>query len=154
METLEIQGDVVRRARELANGLPVVVSPVTIPRHLGPAYADAWTIGSVANLAADGGAASITYATSVPVLASVTALRGEELLQATSSQPQRVAAIATRRAQIVANLTPGPQRFRFAGEDEEERPALTPYEVRIRESYVGRRATEPTRLPRSDDPST
>jgi hypothetical protein len=127
LETLEIQGDVVRRARELANGLPIVVSPVMLPRHLGRGFADAWTIGSVAAFAA-AGAESITYTDSTPALAVATALRGEELIEATSSHPQRVAVVATGGARIIVNLTPRPERFRFAGGDEELR--LTPYEVR------------------------
>jgi hypothetical protein len=130
METLEIQAAVVRRASILADGLPIVVSPVTLPTHLGRGFADAWVIGSVASLAG-AGAASITYTSSVPALASAAALRGNELLDATSSNPHRVAAIAAGGARVVANLTPEPQRFRFDGEAEGDGLVLAPYEVRV-----------------------
>jgi hypothetical protein len=127
METLEIQGEVVRRAHVLSNDLPVVVSPIRLDAHLGTPFADAWTIGSVANLVA-AGAASLTYSAAALALAHATELEGAELLDVTASQPQRVAALATATTVIVANLTPTSQPLLI---DDEAARDLEPYEVRI-----------------------
>jgi hypothetical protein len=129
METLEIQGEVARRARDLAEGLPIVVSPIVLSEHLHTPFADAWTIGSVANLVS-AGVASLTYAAPTSSFAHVMALEGAELLDVIWSHPRRVAAIATSTTLILANLTPTSQRIRLG---EEERTALTPYEVRVQE---------------------
>ena len=83
-QSLEAQPETVRTATTFADGLPIVVSPVTLrPRdvvhvdHFNPAgttqeipfsvdprqsslFAAAWTVGSIAALA-DAGAASLTY---------------------------------------------------------------------------------------------
>jgi hypothetical protein len=129
METLEIQGEVVRLARDLAEDLPIVVSPVTLSEHLDTPFADAWTIGSVANLVA-AKIASVTYAAPTPSLAHAMALEGAELLDVISSQPRRVAAVATGTTLIIANLTPAARRLRI---EDEEQQALSPYEVRVQE---------------------
>ncbi len=78
METLEIQRDVARRAGELAGGVPIVVSPIVLDTHVGTPFADAWTIGSVASLAA-AGVASMTYAVAAPALVHAISLRDQEL---------------------------------------------------------------------------
>jgi D-apionolactonase len=126
MATLESQSQVVRQARALSNGLPIVVSPVTLNEHVGTPFADAWTIGSVSSLAG-AGAASLTYTHATPALAEVVALMGAEMLDVEVTPPGRVAALATAHALLVTNLTPVPQRFELAGI---EQPALAPYEVR------------------------
>jgi hypothetical protein len=127
METLEIQGQVVRQARALANDLPIVISPVTLDQHVGTPFADAWTIGSVAALT-DAGVASLTYETATPTLARVMGLRDAELMDVTVSHPERVAALAAGTTVVVANLTPAPQRIRV---DDGALDPLTPYEVRV-----------------------
>jgi D-apionolactonase len=134
METLEIQGQVARQASELAGGVPVVVSPITLEDHGGSAFADAWTVGSVAELAA-AGAASLTYALSTDHLSMLMRLRGGELLEVDVADPRRAAALAVTadgsRTLMVANLTDRPQQLTVDGR---ERPALSPYEVRSEEA--------------------
>ena len=89
METLEIQGQVVRQGRVLANDLPIVVSSVGLDEHVGTPFADAWTFGSVASLVR-AGAASLTYAHATPSLVHVFALKGIELLDVEVSPPGRI----------------------------------------------------------------
>ena len=127
METLEIQWQVVRRARALANGLPIVISPVVLGEHVGTPFADAWTIGSVAALT-DAGVASLTYETAAPALAFVIRLHDAEMLEVTVSHPERVAALAAGTTLVIANLTPDLQRVRT---DDGALDPLTPYEVRV-----------------------
>ena len=118
METLEIQGEIVRSVRAIANRLPVVVSPVSLlphepggweqdPRATQP-FGAAWVLGSLASLAR-GGAASITYdAISGPL----TAFPGSDVLEVSISEPGSVAALALRGEEgttlLLANLTPAP----------------------------------------------
>lgn len=128
METLQIQGQVVRRAGELAGGLPVVVSPIRLGAHSGTPFADAWTVGSVAALTA-AGAASLTYQEASPALNRVMAWRSADLLDVEVSHPGRVAALATDVGVLLSNLTPSAQRLVIDGAEE---PILAPYEVRIR----------------------
>ncbi len=128
METLEIQGQVVRRAVELSSGLPVVVSPVRLDAHSGTPFADTWTAGSIAALTT-AGAVSLTYQEATPALDRAMAWQGAELLDVAPSHPGRVAALATHAGVLLANLTPSPQRVTIDGDEE---PTLAPYEVRIR----------------------
>ncbi len=118
METLEIEGEIVRSVRATANGLPVVVSPVSLllyepggfehdPRATQP-FGAASVLGSLASLAR-AGAASITYdAISGPL----TAFPGSDVLEVSISEPGSVAAVALRGKQrttlLLANLTPAP----------------------------------------------
>jgi D-apionolactonase len=127
METLEIQTEVARQAQSLAHGLPLVVSPVAIEAHVGTPFADAWTVGSVAALAA-GGAVSLTYAAPTPALSVMMGLRDLVLANVTVSHPQRIAAIAVGSSMVIANLTPQEQRIRVS--DDGYRP-MYPYEVRV-----------------------
>ena len=127
METLEIQTEIARQARDAAHGLPLVVSPVVLDAHAGTRFADAWTVGSVASLVA-GGAVSLTYASPTRALAVMMGLRGLMLADVTLSQPQRVVAIAAGGSVVIANLTPDEQRIRV-GNDEHD--AMRPYEVRV-----------------------
>jgi hypothetical protein len=127
METLEIQGEVVRRARVLANDLPVVVSPVRLEAHLGTPFADAWTIGSIATLVA-AGAASLTYEAPTPSLAHAMGLNGAELLEVTVAPSERIAVLAARSTVLLVNRTGVQQRIRVG---DAEVPPLAPYEVRI-----------------------
>jgi hypothetical protein len=131
MGTLEIQAAVVRQARVLGHGVPVVVSPVSMKTHAGTPFADAWTVGSLATLIR-AEVASITCDASVRAFASVADLRGRELVEVSVSHEDRIAALAASGTRgsitvVVANLTPSPQAFRLG---DEARPPLGPYEVR------------------------
>ena len=126
METLEIQREVALRASVLANDLPIIVSSVSLDPIADAAFADAWTVGSVSNLAT-AGVSSITYERSTPALAEAIALAGSELRAATVSRPDVVAALAAGDVLLVANLTPITQQLQVDGRD---RPSLSPYEVR------------------------
>lgn len=128
IETLEIQGEVLRQASELAEGLPIAVSPIRLGVHAGTSFANAWTIGSVTALAA-AGAASLTYETGTSALTYAMELHDAELLDVVVSRPERIAVLGSGRGVVLANLTPQPQRSTIDGE---EQPALMPYEVRIR----------------------
>ncbi len=150
--TLEIQGRIVTRLQALTDGLPVVVSPVTLAAHHGSrddvnvpdervhsAFAAAWTAGSLANLA-QAGAASVTVHEAVDrtVLASaalsavvreLTARRRLMLSAVRSSDPRRVVAIAAGDSPILlANLTREEQEVVLEGSVKGHR-ALGPYEV-------------------------
>ena len=109
VETLEIQGQVVRQGRVSANDLPIVVSSVGLDEHVGTPFADAWTFGSVASLVR-AGAASLTYAHAEPV--SRSRLRAEKdraSVDVEVSPPGRIAALATSRGLLMANLTSEPR---------------------------------------------
>jgi len=171
IETLEIQEQVVRQASRLAGGVPVTVTPVTLlPREPGAAgsqpdprtatpFGAAWTLGSLAALAA-AGACSVTFhdavgpggiigASGAPapvyyVLAAAAALRGRRLLQTQVSRRREVAALAVGLPGgirvLVANLTAEPLTAMLEGN-----PALRgavvklePYEVRRLDAQVNR----------------
>ena len=127
VETLAIQGLVVGQARELAGGLPVVVSPISLHAHRGTPFADAWTVGSAAALAA-AGAASLTFAEPATALARAIDLEGEELLEVDVTPPDRIAVLATTAAVVLANLTGAGQPFRLR---DGATDTLAPYEVRV-----------------------
>jgi len=125
MSTLPVQAQVVEQTRHDSGDLAIVVSPVTLDGAVGADFADAWSLGSVAQLAA-GGASSITYAHPTASLARAASLHGRELRRVTTSD-DRVAAVAAGSTLMVANLTPHTQRIAL-GTD--ELAALGPYEVR------------------------
>jgi hypothetical protein len=161
----------VRQASRLAGGVPVAVTPVTmLPREPGAAgsqadpraatpFGAAWTLGSLAALAA-AGACSVTFHDSVgpggiigangamtpvySVLAAAAALRGRWLLRTRISRRREVAALAVGLPDgirvLVANLTAEPLTARLEGS-----PALRgavvklePYEVRRLDAEVNR----------------
>ncbi len=131
VETLEVQMQIVRQVSEFTGGLPVAISPVTlavldpsseddqIDDRVGSAFGAAWTVGSVASLAA-AGVASVTLHEAVDrtILASsrlthafvvLASQRGSALHEVRSSHPRRVLAIATTGAPVVVvNLTREP----------------------------------------------
>jgi D-apionolactonase len=143
-ETLEVQDQVVRRARGLAGGVPVTVTPITLlpqvpgvdgspgdPR-VGTPFGAAWTLGSLATLAAAGansmtfhdavGAGGVIDAGGAPtptyhVLAAAAALRGGRLLAVRVSHRRELAALAVRLAGgvtvLLANLTNEPRVARL-----------------------------------------
>jgi hypothetical protein len=125
--TLEIQPHVVGRARDLSGTRPIVVSPVRLGAHAGTPFADAWTVGSVAALAAS--ASSLTYEIPTPGLSRAMQLREAEVLDVAVSHPDRIAVLATRGGTILANLTRRPQRLTIDGD---EQPTMTAFEVRFR----------------------
>jgi len=150
VETLEVQTQVVRQLSRRWDGVPVVVSPVTLAPH-GPSgdgpidersldpFGAAWTIGSAAALA-EGGAASITFheAMDRTVLRSagleraiglLTARAGGRLRSVASSAPRRVRVIATElQDPVLVNLTADEQHVRVGGILETDR-TLGAYEV-------------------------
>jgi hypothetical protein len=132
MDTLEIQGQVARRASELSGGLPIVVSPIVLEGHDGSAFADAWSVGSVAAIAATGVAASLTFAHPTDHLLALMALRDAELHEVEVSDPRRTAALAVAAnggvVLMVANVTGRSQPFAVG---RRERAVLGPYEVRV-----------------------
>jgi len=171
IETLEVQEQVVHQAGRLAGGLPVAVTPVTLlPQEPGAAgspgdprvatpFAAAWTLGSLAALAA-AAACSVTFhdaigpggiigadGTPTPVyhvLAAAAALRGRRLLPTQVSRRREVAALAVGLPGgirvLVANLTRAPLTARLDGN-----PALNgavvklePYEVQRLDAQVSR----------------
>jgi D-apionolactonase len=152
VSSLEIQAQIVTRVREMTGDLPVVVSPVTLASHdgngddhgtpderVGSAFGAAWTVGSVASLAA-AGAASVTVHEAVDrtILTSealsravreLTSRRGLPLDLVGSSDPRRVVAIAAAGTPILlANLTPDTQEAALGGTMVERR-SLGPYEL-------------------------
>jgi len=171
IETLEIQEQVVRRARRLAGGVPVTVTPVTLlPQEPGTAgsqadpraatpFGAAWTLGSLAALAA-AGACSVTFHDAVgpggiitangaptpvySVLAAAAALRGRWLLQTQVSRRREVAALAVGLPGgvrvLVANLTAEPLTARLEGNPALRRAVvkLEPYAVRRLDAQVNR----------------
>ena len=146
IETLEIQEQVVRLAGRLAGGIPVAVTPVTLLPHVPGAvgsegdprvrtpFGAAWTLGSLAALAA-AGACSVTFHEAVGpggildpegaptpayhVLAAATALRGGRLVSAHVSDRRELAALAVGLAGwitvLVANLSPEPRTALLEG---------------------------------------
>jgi hypothetical protein len=120
MDTLDIQAQIVRDARAFSAGVPIVVSPITLlphepagreidPRAREP-FGSAWTVGSLANLVT-AGAASLTYELG-DALAGPMSMRGNEVLEVSSSAPRQVVALATARTGhdtlLLANLTASP----------------------------------------------
>jgi hypothetical protein len=132
-ETLEIQAQVVRNATRLAGGRPVHVSPVRLASHRGTAFAEAWTVGSLAQLVG-AGAASITIDASSRAAAIVASLLGAAVLDVRVSDQRRVAAVAVRdgprRRLLVANLTGDAVPLLV---DDRRRDPLWPYEVWVSE---------------------
>jgi hypothetical protein len=132
-ETLEIQTQVLRQARELIGGRPVHVSPVRLTAHPGTAFAEAWTVGSLATLIG-AGAASITIDASAGAAGAVAALRGVRVLGLEVSDPRRLAALGVEddrgRRLLAVNLTGEPLPLVVDGR---EREPLAPYEVRVSE---------------------
>jgi hypothetical protein len=170
IETLEIQEQVVRMAGRLAGGMPVAVTPVTLlpyvpgavgsdgdPR-VGTPFGAAWTLGSLATLAA-AGACSVTIHAAVGrggildlkgaptstyhVLVAAAALRRGRLLQAHVSHRRELAALAVGLAGgitvLVANLTPEPRTAVLEGNRALVGAVvqLEPYEVRRLDSRKG-----------------
>lgn len=143
METLEAQAPTVTTAKQFSHGLPIVISPITLlprfnpvattPDTDGPPATDprqttdftaAWTLGSIAALAA-AGTKSITYfethgprgilgTPAEQVIRRIGQNAGSQLKPVQVSQPSGVAALAFRTPQgltwILSNLTPEPQR--------------------------------------------
>lgn len=153
VETLEIQAQIVRQVSAFTGGLPVAISPVTlavrepsdddrpIDDRVGSAFGAAWTVGSVASLAA-AGAASVTLHEAVDrtILASpqlthaftvLASRRGMALHEVHSSDPRRAMAIAASGAPVVlVNLTPEPCETQLQGAVMADR-TLDPYEVAV-----------------------
>jgi hypothetical protein len=122
VETLEIQGEIIRCARGFCDEVPIVVSPVTLlpyepgqsgqdPRATQP-LGSAWMLGSLASLA-PAGVTSVTYEASDRVLADAISLQGSDVLDVSSSRPREVAALAVhtdkRTTLLLSNLTPKPK---------------------------------------------
>jgi hypothetical protein len=122
VETLEIQGEIIRCARGFCDEVPIVVSPVTLlpyepgqsgqdPRATQP-LGSAWMLGSLASLA-PAGVASVTYEASDRVLADAISLQGSDVLDVSSSRPREVAALAghtdKRTTLLLSILTPKPK---------------------------------------------
>ena len=135
IETPIAQADTVRRARMLAPGAAIAVTPITLKPRYNPDAPDAptpvdarqraqitaaWTLASVGRLG-EAGAASATYFETVgvrglfdehtvfpvyDVLSVLAPLSGLELTECVSSHPLEVAAIHAEGTTIVANLTP------------------------------------------------
>jgi hypothetical protein len=121
MDTIEIQSQIVRCARIFSGELPILVSPVSLMPHepgrweIDPRSAQrfgaAWKLGSLAGL----GPSRLGSLTYEPDGLSPTAvsLQGSDVLEAVSSRPREVAALALRSERgatlFVANLTPFPR---------------------------------------------
>ncbi|MFZ4508162.1 MAG: hypothetical protein ACOYON_10765 [Fimbriimonas sp.] len=130
METLEGQIAALVTAREFANDLLIIVSPVTLLPRTKPisdprqstAFGAAWLLGTLAGLTEEGVASVTIYDTHGPkglidtpagtVLAQLLSLRGGEVLTTESDDPDWIAAMLFRTPRgytwFVGNLTPEP----------------------------------------------
>ncbi|MBE7539051.1 MAG: hypothetical protein HS122_11630 [Opitutaceae bacterium] len=176
IETLAVQGATVENARRVSGGRPVVVSPVTLTprcrpdatrrapfphpgetsfredsRH-GTLFGAAWTLGSLASLAAQGAASATYYETVGPngvvdsegrllpvgeVFRKISISAGGVVMRTQSSHPNHAAAYAVEKDGVcrltIANLKRVPQRVRIIAVNDIHALDLAPHEVRTLE---------------------
>jgi hypothetical protein len=129
-ETLEIQGQVMAQARDLAGDVPIIVSPVVLSPDHPEAFASAWTVGSLAALINES-AASVTIDASSRAAALIARLSDSPVLTTDVSDTRSIAALGYEHGHaarvIVANLLGEPTPFVLNGEEQQ---ALDAYEVR------------------------
>ncbi len=141
METPPVQGLTVRTAMALRPEAAFALGPVAIGpgRRLDDDLGPAWAVLSVKHLA-EAGVEAVTFdlagAAAPPALRALAALRGAEVLAATSADPARADVLAVRGGDTVrifaVNPTPEPQVLALRHADTAPRRlSLAPYAVEV-----------------------